>query len=120
VRPVRNHAAVLEAMLADPAFANLYFDISWTEVAKYVVASPEATRIMAKLIEKFPDRFVFGTDAVASTNAADYLMTNTLYAPLWAALTPDARAKVRVGNYERLFDAARSKVRAWEAAHLPK
>ena len=37
--------------------------------------------------------------------------------PLWAALTPEARAKVRVGNYERLFDAARRKVRAWEAAH---
>jgi hypothetical protein len=33
-------------------------------------------------------------------------------------LSPDARAKVRVGNYERLFDTARRKVRAWEAAHL--
>jgi len=28
--------------------------------------------------------------------------------------------KVRVGNYERLFDAARTKVRAWEAAHVSK
>ena len=33
VRPVQNHAATLEAMLRDPAFSNLYFDISWTEVA---------------------------------------------------------------------------------------
>src|SRR5439155_14320004 len=106
VRPVRNHAAVLEAMLADPAFANLYFDLSWTEVAKYVVASPEATRIMVNLIEKYPDRFLFGTDAVAPESATAYLTTNTLYAPLWAALSPDARTKVRVGNYERLFDAA--------------
>jgi predicted TIM-barrel fold metal-dependent hydrolase len=120
VRPVKNHAAVLEAMLADPAFANLYFDLSWTEVAKYVVASPEATQIMVKLIERYPDRFLFGTDAVAPANATAYLETNTLYAPLWAALSPDARAKVRVGNYERLFDAARTKVRAWEAAHPSK
>jgi len=120
VRPVRNHAAVLEAMLADRAFQNLYFDLSWTEVAKYVVASPEATRIMASLINRFPDRFLFGTDAVAPTDAAAYLTTNTLYAPLWAALSTDARTKVRVGNYERLFDAARSKVRAWEAAHLSR
>jgi hypothetical protein len=36
------------------------------------------------------------------------------YKPLWAALTPDASAKVRKGNYERLFDAARQKVREWE------
>ena len=120
VRPVRNHAAVLEAMLADSAFRNLYFDLSWTEVAKYVVASPEATRIMANLINRYPDRFLFGTDAVAPTDAAAYLTTDMLYAPLWAALSADARTKVRVGNYERLFDAARSKVRAWETAHLSK
>jgi predicted TIM-barrel fold metal-dependent hydrolase len=120
VRPVKNHAATLAAMLADPAFANLYFDISWDLVARYVVESPESVRITADLIDRFPDRFVFGTDAVAPANATAYLTTNTLYAPLWAALSPDARQKVRVGNYERLFDAARTKVRAWEAAHVSK
>jgi len=117
VRPVKNHAAVLAAMLQDPAFSNLYFDISWDVVAKYLVDSPEATRIAAALINRFPDRFLFGTDAVAPTTAEAYLRTYDIYAPLWAALTPDARAKVRVGNYERLFDAARRRVRAWEAAH---
>ena len=120
VRPVRNHAAVLAAMLGDPAFANLYFDISWDLVARYVVDSLESVRITADLINRFPDRFVFGTDAVAPANTTAYLTTNTLYAPLWAALSPDARRKVRVGNYERLFDAARTKVRAWEAAHVSK
>jgi len=120
VRPVKNHAAVLAAMLGDPAFRNLYFDISWDLVARYVVDSPESVRITAELINRFPERFVFGTDAVAPANAKAYLTTNTLYAPLWAALSPDARAKVRVGNYERLFDAARVKVRAWEAAHVSK
>jgi hypothetical protein len=39
------------------------------------------------------------------------------YAPLWALLTPEASFKVRKGNYERLFDAARVKVRAWENAN---
>ena len=117
VRPVRNHAATLASMLGDAAFDNLYFDISWTEVAKYLVGSPEAVRVAANLINRYPDRFLFGTDAVAPANAAAYLETNTMYGPLWAALSADARAKVRVGNYERLFDAARGKVRAWEAAH---
>ena len=40
-----------------------------------------------------------------------------MYEPLWSLLSKDASEKVRKGNYERLFDAARPKVRAWEAAH---
>jgi hypothetical protein len=117
VRPVKGHAAVIESMLADPAFRNLYFDISWDEVAKYLVASPEALRIAAALIERYPDRFLFGTDAVGPTSAAPWLKTYNLYVPLWAALSPGVGLKVRVQNYERLFDAARRNVRAWEAAH---
>jgi predicted TIM-barrel fold metal-dependent hydrolase len=117
VRPVKRHAAVLESLLADPAFKNLYFDISWDEVAKYVIASPESIRIFAALVERFPDRFLFGSDAVAPANAAAWFKTYELYAPLWATLSPEASAKVRVGNFERLFDAARRNVRAWEAAH---
>ena len=39
------------------------------------------------------------------------------YAPLWSSLTPDASEKVRKGNFARLFDAARVKVRSWEATH---
>ena len=42
------------------------------------------------------------------------------YAPLWKALTPEASHQVRLGNYARLFDAARVKVRAWERANLGK
>jgi hypothetical protein len=41
-----------------------------------------------------------------------------MYAPLFAALPPDVSEKVRKGNYERLFDEARRKVRAWERANV--
>ena len=71
----------------------------------------------AALIERFPDRFLFGSDAVAPATAAAWFKTYDLYAPLWAALSPETSAKVRVRNFERLFDAARRNVRAWEAAH---
>jgi len=114
VRPVQRHAAVLEDMLRDPAFHNLYFDISWTEVAKYMVGSPEAAKISANLINSYPDRFLFGTDEVAPTNQDQYLKIYSLYEPLWRLLTKDASEKVRKANYERLFDAARKRVRAWE------
>jgi hypothetical protein len=41
-----------------------------------------------------------------------------MYRPLWAKLTPEAREKVLKGNYVRLFDAARARVRTWEQANV--
>lgn len=117
VRPVQGHAAILEAILKDPQYSHVYFDISWDEVAKYVTASPEAVKITADLINRYPDRFLYGSDVVAPTSQEQLLSVYTQYKPLWDALSPEARAKVQRENYERLFDQARSKVRAWEAAN---
>jgi predicted TIM-barrel fold metal-dependent hydrolase len=116
--PIRGHIAMLESILIDPAMRNVYFDISWEVVAKYIVASPETVRITADLINRNPDRFLFGTDEVAPSSQEKYTKVYYQYDPLWKALTPEASEKVRKGNYERLFDAARHNVRAWEAAHL--
>ena len=108
---------IVSSILSDPKFKHVYFDISWDEVAKWVVASPETTRRTAEVINEFPDRFLFGTDEVGPTDPDAYLHVYRQYDPLWALLSTDARQKVRKGNYERLFDAARHKVRAWEKAH---
>ncbi len=118
VRPVSHHAAVIEEMLKDHAFDHVYFDISWDEVAKYLIASPEATKITADLINRYPDRFLFGTDEVAPETQDKYLKVFYQYGPLWDLLSNDAVQKVRKGNYERIFDQARLKVRSWEKAHL--
>ena len=117
VRPVQGHAAIIEGMIKDPAFSHVYYDISWDEVAKYLTASPEALKISADLINRYPERFLFGSDEVAPSNQEKYLTTYNLYAPLWKALSPEASEKVRKENYERLFDQARRNVRAWEKAH---
>jgi hypothetical protein len=117
VRPAKQHAAMLESILSDPAMRNIYFDISWDEVAKYVVASPESVRIVSGLINRYPDRFLFGTDEVAPATQEKYLKIYGQYQPLWEKLTPEASEKVRKGNYARLFDKARQRVRDWEAAH---
>jgi predicted TIM-barrel fold metal-dependent hydrolase len=109
------HAAILDEILRDAAFAHVHFDISWDEVAKYLVSTPEATAIAADLINRHPDRFLFGTDEVAPRDADGYLEVYRQYGPLWEKLTPETREQVRKGNYARLFDAARAKVRAWEA-----
>ena len=111
------HLEILEGMLKDPTLQHVNFDISWTEVAKYVIATPEALSRTALLLNRYPDRFLFGTDEVAPKDQAGYLRINEMYQPLWAALTPAASARVRKQNYERLFDAARVRVRAWEQAN---
>jgi predicted TIM-barrel fold metal-dependent hydrolase len=118
VRPVTDQLGIVERALANPALSHLSFDISWDEVAKYVMATPETTKAVADLINRHPDRFLFGSDEVAPTDQAKYLKVYTQYAPLFAQLSRDASEKVRKGNYERLFDQARQKVRAWERAHL--
>ena len=70
--------------------------------------------LFAALVNRFPDRFLFGTDEVAPKDQKGYLKVYDLYAPLFAQLTPEASEKLRKGNYERLFDEARRRVRAWE------
>jgi predicted TIM-barrel fold metal-dependent hydrolase len=117
VRPVKDQLGIVDRALADPALAHVSIDISWDEVAKYLVATPEAVQATADLINRHPDRFLFGTDEVAPTEQAKYLKVYDMYAPLFAKLTPEASEKLRKGNYERLFDEARRRVRAWEGAH---
>jgi predicted TIM-barrel fold metal-dependent hydrolase len=115
IRPVEHHAAVLEALLNE--FGNLYLDISWNEVAKYLTATPESLAISAELLTRHPDRFLFGTDEVAPKDPDAYLSVYRQYAPLWAKLDPATSQKIRLSNYERLFDQAARKVRAWERAN---
>jgi predicted TIM-barrel fold metal-dependent hydrolase len=117
VRPVKDQAAIVEAILKDTAFNHVYFDISWDEVAKYLGAKPDSTRLVAEIINRYPDRFLFGTDEVAPDNQEKYLRIYHQYLPLWSLLDKEASEKVRKGNYERIFDEGRKRVQAWEKAH---
>jgi predicted TIM-barrel fold metal-dependent hydrolase len=117
VRPVTDQIAMIEKAMANPELAHVNIDLSWTEVAKYVTSSPEAIDRTAGMINKFPDRFLIGTDEVAPADQKSYLKIMDMYAPLLAKLTPEARQKFLKGNYERLFDAARLRVRDWERLH---
>jgi len=53
---------------------------------------------------------------VAPAGPQPYFAVYEMWAPIWKALTTETSAKMRKGNYERLFDEARRRVRAWEAA----
>jgi hypothetical protein len=60
VRPVPEQIALLDPALSSPALGHVNIDLSWDEVAKYITASPEAVTATAGLIERHPDRFLFG------------------------------------------------------------
>lgn len=114
------HLDIVKAILDDPAYSHVYFDISWDEVAKYIVSSPRAIENTARMVNAYPNRFLFGSDVVAPPNQKFYLAVYEMYTPFWKALTPEASEKVRKGNYVRLFDEGRRKVRAWEKANVPQ
>ena len=83
----------------------------------YIVGNPAATRITADLINRYPERFLFGTDEVAPRSQEKYTKVFYQYEPLWK-LDRNTSFKVRKANYERIVDDARGRVRKWESAHL--
>ena len=114
VRPHAEQLAIVEKVCTDPSLSHVYMDISWDEVAKYATASPKSIQLTAKVLNRYPDRFLFGTDVVAPKSADAMIAVYEAYQPVIELLTPEAKYKVFKGNYERLFDQAREKVRAWE------
>jgi hypothetical protein len=105
---------IVESMVSDPALSHVSFDISWDEVAKYAIASPESIARVSSMLNRHSDRFLFGTDTVAPTGPGPYFAVFDMWAPVWRVLTPEASLKVRKGNYERIFDEGRRRVRAWK------
>ncbi len=118
VPPTDQHLSLLDEMLGDPRYDHVMLDISWDEVAEYVVRDADTAAAWAVLIEKHPTRFLFGTDSVAPSNWDAYARTHEVYRPLWERLDAHTRAQVERRNYERIFDAAVPLVRAWEQRHL--
>ena len=108
---------IVESMLTDPGLRHVAFDISWDEVAKYAIASQQSIERVVSVLNRHPDRFLFGTDTVAPAGPAPYYAVFDLWAPVWKRVTPEASHKVRKGNYERIFDEGRRRVRAWEQAN---
>jgi len=112
------HLDILEAMLTDPELAHVNFDISWDEVAKYAVSTPQTIARTTAMLNRHSDRFLFGTDTVAPSGPQPYFAVFDIWTPVWRQLSPEASLKIRRSNYERIFDEGRRRVRAWERANL--
>ena len=115
VEPTADYVDLLEEILRDEGLNHLYFDLSWDVVAEQIVGSWETRDAWVALVNEWPDRFLLGSDSVVATSGEAYRAALEAWRPLFDELEPEASRKVRMGNYERLFDAARERVRAWEA-----
>lgn len=114
VEPTPGYAGLIEDLLEDPDLAHLHFDLSWDVVAEQLVAPEERLAAWADLLERWPDRFVLGSDTVVPATEEAYLANFEAWRPLLDRISPATSERVRLRNYERLFDAARRRVRAWE------
>lgn len=112
------HLDLIENILADPKFSHVYFDISWDELAKYAVATPSIIARTTALFDKYPNRFLFGTDTVAPRSIDAGVADFRIWDPIFASARPATKAAITMGNYERLFDAARASVRKWENSNV--
>ena len=134
VKPASNHLRIVSEIL--DACPNWYADLSWDLVQTYIVDPKPGMPSFddwVNFVKKFQDRLLWGSDTVIYTRnktddkgnlvagkempVADYLAVVDILKPLWNKVGPEVSHKVKIANHARLFDAARVKVRAWEAAH---
>jgi hypothetical protein len=113
------HVHALRAMLADACFRHVHIDLSWTVVAERLVEDRQTLLSWIQLINDYPRRFLYGSDALAPKDSERWNQTYAKYQEMMNSLTPVSRELVCKGNYERVFVAARSKVRAFERYLLP-
>jgi hypothetical protein len=73
---VRQHVALLERMLRN--HSNLSLDLSWRVLDDQVFSDPAKRRQHAALINRWPDRFLPGTDFVAAINKTEFLYRQEL------------------------------------------
>jgi predicted TIM-barrel fold metal-dependent hydrolase len=118
IKPIEDMGTLFAEMLADPAYNNLYFDLSWDETAKWLDYNDKSLARTAEIISKYPDRILFGTDNIAPDKTEKQLRVYHLYDRLWKLVGEEVTYKVSKGNYEKLFDDARLKVRAWEKVNV--
>lgn len=118
VRPLVQQAEAIARALKNPDLDHVYYDISWDEVSKYATESEESAKRVSTIINRHPDRFLFGTDCVAPKSRQAMTKVFHSYDKIWNLLTSEAKRMVCFENHERLFDQAKKEVRAWERANL--
>jgi hypothetical protein len=94
----RGQVRVLTELLA--AHPGLHVDLSWA-VADHVVPDGDPDPAWARLIDRYPDRFVLGSDVFGRPDELGAALAR--FSPLLDVLPPPAREAVAGGNAMRLW-----------------
>lgn len=78
------------------SFPNLRFDISWVVFDEYIAKDEAALKTWTEIFERYPDRFLIGSDAVGHWK--NYKDAMERYKKLLVRLTPETAAKLAGGN----------------------
>lgn len=92
---------VLDELLAKNK--NLYIDISFVVLENYIMAEGAPDKDWIKLIEKYPNRFLFGTDDLGGYKK---FYDVKKYLPLLNSLKPETAQKLASKNLEFLINRA--------------
>lgn len=118
VNAPEGHTATLRKLLEDVRMKHVHIDLSWSVVAERLTQSPEIQCEWVSLIKDHPERFLFGSDALAPASRDVWNKTYASYNGLLMSLPDAARSQLLHGNYQRLFVDARKRVRSYESFFL--
>ena len=80
------------------AYPNLYIDLSWSMLTSYLLDEAGKPRLeWVKLVERFPERFMLGSDVVGRFNKLGKEMRR--FDPFLDALPEDVARKVARDNF---------------------
>ena len=97
---VENYTEVLEGLLQRFP-ENLHLDLSWVVLADYVYKDIDAWK---ELIEKYPENFVIGSDAVGKSSSIPFELKK--FDALLNSLGVDTARKVRSQNLRRILESS--------------
>ena len=112
VQPGPEHIALVDAVLADPSLKHVSIDLSWDVVSKYI-GDPAMKKQWAALVNKYPDRFIYGSDSVAADTPKVYDATINVYRDTGFLDLLRDRGPLLRGNFERLVETTSNNVRQW-------
>lgn len=92
---IPNHTQILDRLLQ--TYPNLRVDISWVIFEQEIAPNGVLNKDWPALIEKYPDRFIIGSDVVGTF--AQYKATIQRYYLVLDALTPATAKKVAQENF---------------------
>ena len=124
VQPGPRHIELMDAALADPSLKHVSVDLSWDVVSKYI-GDPAMKKQWAALVNKYPDRFIYGSDSVAAATPDIYDATIDVYRDTGFLDLLHDRGPLLRGNFDRLVETTSNNVRQWRLqnkellAHYP-